>query len=171
MNRFAPLIVGVFAFAASLGAHFFVLSAIEAKVSEASKAKAEVLSSSQSDTYAQNVESFLSANAAAEDGIASFTATDAGVVGLIQKIDDAAKESHVSVSIDSVNVGAAAWNYHEPLTVSLSAKGSFQALVAFTSRLESLPDASRLVSVHAEASEGKSWFESVKLEFLKTKPS
>jgi hypothetical protein len=171
MNRFAPLIVGVLIFAAALGAHFFILSAIDARVGEASKAKAGVISLSQGDTYAQNVESFLAANAAAEDGIAAFTTTDVGIVGLIQEIDDAAKESHVSVSIDSVNVGAAAWNYHEPLTVSLSAKGPFQALVAFTTKLESLPDASRLISVHAEASEGKSWFETVKLEFLKTKPS
>jgi len=169
MNRFLPLVGGFILFAGAVAALAFVLASVGGYIATASEAKAAVTSSSREESYNEAVASFLSDTADERSRLSSFIVNDAGVVAVIQEIDDAAKREKVSVTIDSVAVGASAWNYFDPLDVSVSATGSFAALSAFATDLESLPEASRLVSFHAEAAENKAWFGSYRVEFLKTK--
>ena len=170
MNRFFSFFSALALLIAAVAAFCFLTYEINRHIASTAQGKANLASLSGEQTYEQTVSSFLNDTAAPQAALASFVVSDSDVVSVIDTIEAAAKREKVAVTVDSVSVGQTTWKYHEPLDISLSAQGSFAALAAFATDLESLPQASRLVSVHAEASDGKVWFETFKMEFVKTNP-
>jgi hypothetical protein len=123
----------------------------------------------QEESAQKTLQAFVADTAADQSELASYVADDTSVVGIIQTIEDAASREGVSVTIGAISVVPADWRYHETLSLSLSATGSFSALAAFSTDLESLPYASHPASVSFQTSSGKNWFASYTLDFLKQK--
>ncbi len=113
---------------------------------------------------------FMTETAEARAEIAGFVVDDENPVALIEAIEDAARRSGISVTIGSVSVIPGSWEYHEAVSVGMSARGAFSDLGAFVTRLESLPLASRVEDVSLESLGGGAWFGTFTVRFVKEKP-
>lgn len=169
MKRFTPLLLSLALLAAALGVYGFLSFHIARAVAAASDARAAAASSGAQALFHQSVATFLGATGESRAALATFVPADEDVPALIQEIESAAKREKVSVTISQVSVGTADWKYLEPLEIKLSARGSFAAVAAFATDLESLPQPSRLSSFTAQAASGGSWFATYAVSFIKQK--
>ena len=171
MKRFTPLFLSLALLVAALGVYGFLSFGISRAVGAASEARAAAASSGARALFRQNIAGFLGMTEESRTALATFVPADKDVPALIQEIEDAAKREKVSVTISQVSVGTADWKYFEPLEIKLSARGSFTAVAAFATDLESLPHPSRLSSFAAQSASGGSWFATYAVDFVKQKTS
>lgn len=169
MTKFLPLAAALLLLFFGITLYVFLCAEISRTVSVAAAARANASGAGQQELFQQSVQSFVNDTAVQRAELATFIAKDTDIVSLIDTIDNAAKREKVSVTIGAVNVVAGSWQHHEPLEVTLSAQGSFAQLAAFATDLESLPMASRLLSMNAEASENHLWFDTFVVQFVKEK--
>ncbi len=169
MNRFMPLLVSVIVLVAAIAGYVFLSVQIRQAASAASAATENVSATGKQESFQRSIWAFMQDTERERAELATFVAKDNDIVTLIETIENAAKREKVSATIGSVSVSAVDWKYHEPLEVSLSAQGSFAALAAFATDLESLPQASRLSRMTVEASDKNLWFGTFTVEFVKEK--
>ncbi len=169
MKQLPILIFAFLLAAAAAGGYLFMLLTIQTAVDDIASARADSQTAEEQDTLAQTANVFISDTAPVRSELGTFVTTDAGFVSAIEMMESAGKREKVDVTIGSVNVKKIDAKSHELAAVILSGKGSFSNLAAFASALESLPLASRVVSVGLEASADNTWFGTFSLEFVKRK--
>ena len=169
MTRFIPLFGSVLLLLAGIGVYLFLCVNIAQSVSTAATAQASASGTGEQELFQQSIQTFMQDTVSQRTELSGFVTKDTDVVSLINAIDAAAKREKVSVTIGSVSVLGTEWKYHEPLEVALSAQGSFSALALFATDLESLPTASHLSAMTADASTNHTWFDTFTVDFVKEK--
>jgi Tfp pilus assembly protein PilO len=169
MNRFTPLVFSLVFLVIAVAAYAFLSYETARALSSAASVHAQAASADAEGLYQQSISSFLSATASDRAALDAFVPADEDVPVVIQDVEDAAAREKVVATIGAVSVAPSDWQYHEPLEIKLSARGSFAALAAFATDLESLPQASHLSSFSAQSSGNGSWFASYTVDFVKEK--
>ncbi|MBY0539609.1 hypothetical protein K2P56_04240 [Patescibacteria group bacterium] len=169
MKHLIFLVISVIIFLAAVGGYWFMLQNISLGVNQIAAARAEADAANGREQFARAASSFLSDTSLEREELETFVVQDADVVAAIETIEASAKREKITASVSSVNVNTKGQQFHEIVTMTVSARGSFAALNAFASSLESLPFASRILSLSLEESAERSWFLSASLEFVKRK--
>lgn len=170
MNRFAPLLIALLLLAAAVYGFAFLAAHTYAAAAAAAAAAESIATAGKQESFQQNVAAFMRGTESERAELGTFITKDRDVVSIIAAIEAAAKREKVSVEVSSIAVAPAPyWKYHEPLDVTLSAQGSFPALAAFATNLESLPWVSHLLTMTAGASDMHTWTSTFTLEFAKEK--
>lgn len=169
MRKFTALILGLLFLAATIAGYAFVHARISGFVATIAKAKETAFSTDARDQALRRADALITETAAGRAELETFVVPDSDSVRLIDAVEAAAKREGVTVTIGSVAVLPASWTYHEPVRVTLSARGSLSALSRFASALETLPEASRLVTASFEASADRQWFATIVIDFIKEK--
>ncbi len=171
MNRFTPLLISLVLCVAAGAVYGWLSFETSLAISSASAASAEAATSGARALYAQSVSGLLRETADERSQLAAFVATDQSAPAIIQELGDAAKYEQVSATIGTVSVLASDWKQYEPLEIQLSARGSFAALAALATDLESLPQVSHLSSFTIQSSGNRVWFATYTVDFVKQKSS
>ncbi|MBI3573565.1 hypothetical protein HY090_00760 [Candidatus Kaiserbacteria bacterium] len=170
MKRFIPLFIPTLFLAAAIGAYVFLSFRINEAAAHWAAARASAQALGQEGQFQKSVGALLKDTQFQRSELASFVATDSTLASLTQMIKEAAKREKISVAIGAISPAPSDWKYHEPLTVSLSARGSLAAIAAFATDLESLPVASHLSVMSLEVSDNRTWLASFTVDFVKEKP-
>jgi hypothetical protein len=139
-------------------------------VDEIAAARSEAEAASGREQFQKAASAFLSDTERERQELSTFIVQDADFVAAIETIEASAKREKVSVSVGSVTVENKTHQFHEVVTMTLSARGGFASLVAFAASLESLPFASRVQGLSIESAADKEWFLTTTIEFIKQKP-
>ena len=169
MKHIVFLIISLAIFAAAVGGYWFMHQNISSGVNQIAAARAEADAANGREQFARAASSFLSDTSLEREELETFVVQDADVVAAIETIEASAKREKITASVSSVNVNSKGQQFHEIVTMTVSARGSFAALNAFAASLESLPFASRVLSLTLEESAERSWFLTASLEFVKRK--
>ncbi len=155
--------------AAAFG-YWFMHDSISRGVDEIAAARSEAEAASGREQFQKAASAFLSDTERERQELSTFIVQDADFVAAIETIEASAKREKVSVSVGSVTVENKTHQFHEVVTMTLSARGGFASLVAFAASLESLPFASRVQGLSIESAADKEWFLTTTIEFIKQKP-
>lgn len=169
MKQLPVLIFAVLIALAAGGGYVFMLTSIQTAVDGIAVARAESQTAEDRERLAQTANVFIQDTAIARDELNTYVTTDADFVSAIETLENAGKREKVEVTIGSVSVKKITAKAHEVATVILSAKGSFSALTAFASALESLPLVSRVGTLSLESSADSGWFGTFSVDFVKRK--
>jgi hypothetical protein len=169
MKHIVFLIIAGVIFLTAVGGYWFMLQNISVGVNQIAAARSEAEAANGREQFARAASSFLSDTALEREELETFVVQDADVVAAIETIEASAKREKITASVSSVNVNGKGQQFHEIVTMTVSARGSFAALNAFAASLESLPFASRVLSLSLEESAERSWFLSANVEFVKRK--
>ncbi len=169
MKKFTPLLIGLILLVGALGCYVYLSMRISGFVTTIGKAKESSFSSDARDQALRRADVLIAETASSNTELATFIVPDSDSVRLIDAIEATAKREGVQATIGSVSVLPASWTYHEPVRVIFSARGSLGALSHFASAIETLPEASRLVTASFEASDNKMWFATFAVDFIKEK--
>jgi len=169
MSKFTSLISATLLLVGTATLYTLFFFYIQGQIAIAAQARLDASGIEQQDQFQSSVASLLRNTDADRTELSSYVSNDSNIVNVIQSIEDRATLDHVTTKIISVAVGAAKWKYHEPLTITFSAEGTFSALTAFATDMESFPQASHLAKINAQVSTNHLWTATVTLEFLKEK--
>ncbi len=150
--------------------YVFLVEDIASSMTAIAAAKESALQVGAEADIAHGTDIFMADTAAEQTELETFVVKDSESVRIVNAIDDAATRAHVTPTIGSVSVLPTSWQYHEPVEVVVSAKGSAAALTSFATLLQSLPEASELKTMSLEASTNNSWFGKFIVDFVKEKP-
>jgi len=170
MKHLIGIILALILFVAAVGGYVYLHQEVRASMDAEATARAEGAAAEERERHARAARSFLSGVAAEQTELATYVATDADFLAVIETIEAAARREKVTLAIGSVSVGEEESKYHEQVAVVLSAEGTFANVARFASALETLPFASKLVSASFEKATGKSWFLKARILFVKRKP-
>jgi hypothetical protein len=170
MKNLVTFIFALFVTVLLAGGFWFMYAHIASGISRAQTAHAQSEALSARDALVRSQQIFLESVSVERDQIASFVASDADVVAVIEIIEDTARQARVSVAISSINtLDGEGWGYHEKVAVNFSASGSFANMTSFMSALETLPTASILESASLEAEAQSRWFGTFTITFVKNR--
>lgn len=169
MKHFIYLIVALLFLAASAGGYWFMHDTITRGVNEIAKARAEADAASGREQFSRAAASFLSDTALEREELNTFVVQDEDFVAAIETIEASAKREKVAVTVASVEVNSKTQQFHEVITMTVSARGPFAGLATFAGSLESLPFASRVLALSLEETADKAWFLTASVEFIKRK--
>ncbi|MBX9765327.1 hypothetical protein K2X83_01665 [Patescibacteria group bacterium] len=170
MKHLGYLIMGLLLLAAAMAGYWFMHTTISRGVDEIAGARAEAEAASGREQFARAAGAFLSDTALEREELNTFVVQDEDFVAAIETIEASAKREKITVTVGSVEVNTQKNQFHEVITMTVSARGPFAALTAFAASLESLPFASRVLSLSLEESAERAWFLNASLEFIKRKP-
>lgn len=169
MNRSASLFLSLALLAAAIGLYAFLAWQASEAAAAAVSAKAESAALSATTLYRHSASAFLSQTADDRKSLSMFVAKDEDVPLLLSEIESAALREKATASVSSVSVVPSKWSYHETLEIKISARGTLAALMAFSTELESLPQASHLSAATFSASGANQWVAAFTVDFVKTK--
>jgi glutamine synthetase adenylyltransferase len=169
MKHILILVVGVLFAAAAAGGYWFMYQNIAHGVNGIAEARADADAASGRERFQRAASAFLSDTAREREELNTFVVQDADFVAAVETIEAAAKREKITTTVGSVAVDSKLRQFHEVITMTVSARGPFEGVTAFAAALESLPFASRVQSLSIEASAEKTWFLTASLEFIKRK--
>ena len=170
MKHLFPLIIGILFVAAAAAGYWFMHRNISQGVDEIAAARAEADAAGGREQFARAAGAFLSDTAIEREELNTFVVQDEDFVAAIETIEASAKREKVTATVASVNVNSKTNQFHEVITMTVSARGSFAALTAFAASLESLPFASRVLTLSLEETAERVWFLNTSVEFIKRTP-
>lgn len=170
MKNILPLILAVLVLVAALAGYWYLLSAVRSAMDVGATARAEGSAAEEREKFARTAETFLAGLSAEQTELETLVARDEDFVSVIEMVEATALREGVKATIGSVSVEKQGAQFHETVSVSASARGSFKNVASFISALETLPFASRVVAVNLETSTDESWFGTVTIEIVKRKP-
>jgi hypothetical protein len=119
------------------------------------------------DTFAKAAAQFLAETTAERNAVQFFITPADGTAQSIELVENAAKLAGVQASVGAATI-APLGTYHERLTVTVSAEGTFAGQARFATVLESLPRGASLTDVTLSATQ-KGWFGTYIVSFIKQK--
>ncbi|MES2134696.1 MAG: hypothetical protein V4449_00430 [Patescibacteria group bacterium] len=149
--------------------YVFVHVRISGFVATIAKAKEVSFSTDTRDLALRRAGTILAETTSRREELATFVVSDSNSLRIIEAVEATAKRENVKTTIGSVSVLSTTLTYHEPVRVTLSAQGSLGDLVRFASALETLPEASRLVTMSFQVSDNHLWFGTFVIDFIKEK--
>lgn len=169
MKKFTTLIVAFIFLTVALACFVFMQVRISGFVATLAEARESSFSTEARDQALRRADALIAQTASSNAELAGFVVPDSNSVRIIEAIENTAKRERVTATIGSVSVMPASWTYHEPVRVTFSVRGSLAAITRFASLLETLPEASRLVSASFEVSDNNAWFATFVVDFIKEK--
>ncbi|MES2014655.1 MAG: hypothetical protein V4437_02465 [Patescibacteria group bacterium] len=169
MKKFTTLIVSLLLLGVAITLFVFLVTRITTFTTVIAKAKESSAAADMRDTALQNASALIADTAPARAELATFIVQNSDSIRIIDAVESAAKREKVTATIGSVTVLPTKWQYHEPVQVIVSARGSFATLARFAAALEALPEASRIENISLEASTNHSWFGRFTIDFVKEK--
>lgn len=169
MSRSASLFLSLVMLAAAIGLYAFLAWQTSEAAGAAATARAESAALSGTTLYQRSASAFLSQTVDGRNALSAFVAKDEDAPLLLSEIESAALREKATASVASVSVVPSKWSYYETLEIKISARGTLAALMAFSTDLESLPQASHLSAATFSASGTNQWVAAFTIDFLKTK--
>jgi hypothetical protein len=155
---------------ASAGLFLYLNQSIMSSLSSLATAEEKAATMDKRDAIGRSQQIFLNETVESRTELATFVAHDSDIVHVIETIEAAGRREKVLVTIGSVVVDQKqAWNQHEVVRITMSGKGTFPALGAFATALETFPIASKLESFSVEPSGKNLWFGEYTLALVKEK--
>ena len=170
-KTFIPLFASILLLTAAAGVYVFMINVVNTNIGRMESALAEA------DTLSAR-DALLSGSATLLGDIASFSARLADVViqngnevRAIEILESIGADERVDISIAKVETAPTEGaGHHERLVITLSAEGSYVRLANFLAALEAYPIALRLEGVSLEKSGTSSWFATLAVSMIITKP-
>jgi len=170
MKNTATLIFAIAVFLGSLGGYVFLMMRINTSVDNIAAAKVSIDSIGKREQFAKTANIFLADTGNEKQTLARFVIDDQKIIDVIETIETTARREKVDASISSVTLqNEQDWKNHETVRIVINGEGTYAALAAFSSALETLPFASRLESVSFEHVSGHSWFGGYTVVLVKEK--
>jgi hypothetical protein len=151
-------------------AYWYLMNDITNFLGTIATIRENVSSVGQRDSIQRSQDVFLEETATERSELETFVTRDVDIVHIIETIEAAGRREKVLVTIGSVVVESPVHlKQHEVVRVTMSARGTFASLGAFTTALETFPVASRLSELKLEASTNNLWFGTYTLVLVKEK--
>lgn len=168
MNRISSLIASL-TFCIAMAAlfvygYFDVMSTSESVVA----ARQEVAEITARDNFAKAAAQFISETSAERAALGTFVIAPDDTASAIELIESAAKVARVDASVASANIREFDAAHHELLSLEVTVRGGYAAVVHFGTMLETLPRVAVVRGVTLETAD-KGWFATYKIDFLKSK--
>ena len=171
MRNILICVVSIFVAAGAIFGYTYLVFSTSGFLSEIATIREQVSTAGQREAIQNAQEKFIEETKVERDEAETFISRDNDIVHVIETIEAAGRREKVQVSIGSVVVAPLGERKHlELVRITLSARGAFPSLGAFTTALEVFPVASRLEKVELEASTNNLWFGTYTFLLVKEKP-
>jgi hypothetical protein len=150
-----------------IGVCAFLYYDIQASAITIKESRDQIAAISARDTFAKAAAQFLAETAAERSAVQFFTIPPDGTAQALELVENAATLAGVKATVGDAEI-ASLGSYHEGVSVTVSAEGTYAGQARFATVLESLPRGATLSSVTLSATE-KGWYGTYLVSFIKQK--
>ncbi len=154
----------------AMGLYGYLLNGVMGYLAAIATIRDQASTAGQREVIRRAQEAFVADTAASQEEVGALVTRDSDIVHVIETIEAAGRREKVLVAIGSVQIEPiTSMQHHELVRVTMSARGTFASLGAFTTALETFPIASKLNSVDMETAANNLWFGTYTLSLVKEK--